>query len=536
MAILRNVILWLFVVLPLGNSVQAETIAATVHAAQSNEVAATYTIPAPGTLGGFCDARRNLAGYGDNKSASCPDTEQATSVTCNIIYFGSCSSIGTYNKTATCPSGYQPKSGQPSICVNTAVYYTCPSSGGWSLSGSNCTRADCRVDQSRNENSGVCECPVGKTDNGSVCVTNCPSGYHVGVPDNGQCIADCTGRQTQAADGQCKCTPSGGVISAPRAALDAACVGGCSIKWNVGLRSLDNTSVYGYVSFNGSTCTGSTSLIPANVSFVPKDTSGKAADGVTPDPLNKPENNQSPEACDAVGGSWGVYNGASKCLSTKDINTMDKLTVTKQTSTTVNSDGTSTVKTDTTYKTTDTSGNVTTSTSSSTTNKDASGAVVGTGSGTTTGTGPDPSAASDLCKNNPGLDICNNRLNKEETQAKVLEALQGDGDYSPITNANGDTKKAEADAAHQSHLDNLTNGTFDAAVSTQKQTVADLIGSWWEPVPMTGCTPYTATIGGRTWTLDICPTAEKISTVSGYAMWVFLAFGVLGLFVKRGAE
>lgn len=168
------------------------------------------------------------------------------------------------------------------------------------------------------------------------------------------------------------------------------------------------------------------------------------------------------------------------------------------------------------------------------------GTSTGEGSNSTaqggTPTTPDQGGSTDLCKNNPGLQICKGGMNEEATQKKVLEALQGDGDYSSITNANGDTKKAEADAAHQAHLDNLTNGTFDSSASSQKQSVTDLIGSWWEPVPMTGCSPYTATIGSRTWTLDICPTAEKISSISGYALWVFLAFGVLGLFVKRGAE
>jgi len=163
--------------------------------------------------------------------------------------------------------------------------------------------------------------------------------------------------------------------------------------------------------------------------------------------------------------------------------------------------------------------------------------TVGGSSGTSSGGNPTPETSnSDLCKNNPGLQICKGGMNEEATQKQVRDALQGDGDYSAITNANGDSKKSEADAAHQSHLDNLTNGSFDSTATTQKQTVGEMIGSWWEPVPMTGCQPYTATIGTRTWTLDICPTAEKISTVSGYALWVFLAFGVLGLFVKRGAE
>lgn len=526
MAILRNVIFAFFALITV--SVQAETINATSTTlgqhfmyAQTDSAGNNRAFT---TVAGAC-AQMQARGGNKNWIAN-PNGSNSCLCTTNCPYAGYSEGVGG---GMTCSS-------DGAIWGQGCTVYECPANQNWTVSGTTCTRPDCAAYQTRDATTGVCGCPAGKTDTGSACLTTCPSGYHVGNPDNGQCIQDCTGRQTQGADGQCKCTPSGGVISAPRAALDSSCVGGCSIKWNVGLRSLDNTTVYGYVSFNGSTCSGSTTLIPANVSFVPKDTSGKAADGVTLDPLNKPENNQSPEACDAVGGSWGVYNGASKCLSSKDINTMDKLTVSKVTNTTVNPDGTTTIKTDTTYKTTDTAGIVTTNTTNSTVIKDANGAVVGTGTGTITGTGPDPSAASDLCKNNPGLDICNNRLNKETTQIKILDALQGDGDYSAITNANGDAKKAEADAAHQAHLDTLTNGTFDSTVSSQKQTVGDLIGSWWEPVPMTGCTPYTATIGGRTWTLDICPIAEKISIVSGYAMWVFLAFGVLGLFVKRGAE
>lgn len=522
MALLRYVILG--VLLALVGPVNAETIPAI---SSGTSPVQGYTRVVEGlnkwynTLGALCTSQnRTLSSNGSYPDGCCYD---ATS--------GICSGPG--GLVSRCPAADGADVVWPVNGVCTPVY-SCPTGQNWTLSGTNCVRPDCAAYQTLNQTTGVCGCPEGRTDTGTSCQTPCPSGYHVGVPDNGQCIADCTGRQTQGTDGQCTCAKTGGVIAAARAALDTACIGGCSVKWNVGLRSLDNTTVYGYVSFNGATCAPASTLIPATVAFVPKDTSGKAADGVTPDPKNVPETNQSPEACDAVGGSWGVYNGASKCLSAKDVNTMDKLTVTKTTSTSVNPDGTSKVTTDTTTKTVDAqTGQVTTSTITSTVNKDAQGNVVGTGTGTSDIKGD---SSSDLCKNNPGLDICQNRLNKEETQVKVLAALQGDGDYSAIENAQADAQKAELTAAHEAAVSKLSDHTFDAVVSEQKQTIVDTIGSWWDPVPMSGCTPLSATVGGRVFTLDPCPVAEKVSGIAGYAMWAFLAFGVLGLFVKRGAE
>lgn len=368
-------------------------------------------------------------------------------------------------------------------------------------------------------------CPNGGTLSGNTCVHSCPPGQ-IENPD-GTCVSECTQR-SQAAPTYAWFKSSVGGPSVEGSYCDGRCMVGLNpaatgTAYNNGKEKIQRYEVV----VTAAPCTS------ANI------------------PTAAPQGSQPPEPpkrplCDANEGVLTSTSGTIACVPagtpTASVPEIRKFKTTDQfpdgstkiTETTLTKDPVSQVQ--------DTK-QVITNTPASGGGQGQAGPVgtqnsQGTANGTSGGNPIDPkdNGSSDLCKNNPGLQICKGGMNEEATQKQVRDALQGDGDYSAISNANGDAKKTEADAAHQAHLDTLTNGTFDSSTSTQKQSVSDIIGSWWEPVPMSGCTPYTATIGSRSWTLDICPIAEKISTVSGYAMWVFLAFGVLGLFVKRGAE
>lgn len=425
---------------------------------------------------------------------------------------------------------------------------TCDTGQGWALNGSGqCERPDCRVDQTR-DNAGQCVCGANKVDNGTACVTSCPSGWHSANPDNGQCIEDCIGRQTQAASGECKCAAAGGMVSTDYAAWRDSCVGGCLVSWGVGVVSAvgaakfiagsataSQVNAYAYLRFSGDTCSPPSVRIPANVQFIPKDTTGKAADEVTPDPLNKPETNQSPDACAAAGGSFGVFNGVSKCL-TDSGNAMQKLTVTKASSTTQNPDGTSTVRTDTTYQTKDpATGEVTVKTVSETVNKNAQGQVTGTGSASGVTAGEQKAEASDLCKNNPALDICNNKLNKEETQKSVLDTLKqltdpGSTDYQAVEDAK---QSAQSDTDLKTETDKfeaVTDGSVVPDASAKSAWQSAISSGWFDPITRAGCAPLTATIGGRQWSWDPCPIAVKIAELSEYVLWFLVSVGTFVMF------
>lgn len=267
------------------------------------------------------------------------------------------STFDAYSKTCNQPAGFK-----------------CDPTGGWALSGDQCTRPDCRADQIRDGTSGACQCSSPKVETNGACMTPCPGGYHNKMPDDGTCAADCIGDQVQKPDGSCACNPTGNQLvsfsagggkTAPTA---AGCFKGCT--WSLSsvgfcpgaigaLFSGGSATCYTYGKNTGGTCgsnTASTSpSIDAQIAkaapLAPPDTSGTGADGKTPDPKNTPQNAADPVACGSAGGSYIVYNGVGKCLdnSTLDPNTgnqMPGVTSKSKTSSTTNPDGTNTITTD----------------------------------------------------------------------------------------------------------------------------------------------------------------------------------------------
>lgn len=151
-------------------------------------------------------------------------------------------------------------------------------------------------------------------------------------------------------------------------------------------------------------------------------------------------------------------------------------------------------------------------------------------SGTTSGGNPQSPEPNDFCKSNPGLQICKGDMNKEETQIQVRDYIKsltdpGATPYTAIENAkHSETSQTEL----QTELDKFTaaaDGSVSPNSASKNAWESAMNSGWFDPITRQGCAPYTATIGGRTWTLDICPTAEKISVISEYVIWFLIVVG-----------
>lgn len=227
---------------------------------------------------------------------------------------------------------------------------TCPAGQNWTLSGSTCTRPDCVSPQTM-QSDGTCKAPA------------CPAGQHVDPADPAKCQPDCIGDQIQQSDGTCKCAltgsktvsyvvPPGGVGSYASDCLNNCkqsisssgfCPSGVVTAFTGG-----STTCYTRATPTGATCNSVTGvpMPPLEVKVAPppapSDTTGTAKDNVTPDSKNTPDNNKDPVACGAAGGSYGTYNGVSKCLTPSANDQVAK--VSDISGTVTNADG-STVKT-----------------------------------------------------------------------------------------------------------------------------------------------------------------------------------------------
>lgn len=184
--------------------------------------------------------------------------------------------------------------------------------------------------------------------------------------------------------------------------------------------------------------------------------------------------------------------------------------------------------------------------STTTTTRDAGGSVTGVSSessskGTSVAGDPTKPQDSDFCSKNPNLQICKGGLNEETTQKEVRDNIKQVSDRIGEVENVDDVKNAQAtqsvkDQGEQAHNDavgKITDGTFNAGAANQQSAFDNALSTWFDPVTRSGCSPLTASIGGRTWNFDMCDTADKISEIAGYALWVFLAFGSLALVTKK---
>lgn len=379
--LLRSV--WWFVVgvslawLVMVPQVQAETIAATATGGNvpATEVwkngpttyaskSAAQTAMCAATLGFHHDimnARTNPA------NASFRDFCLYAPAPGTVIEAGS--TMVTYScTTGTLQYGAGGAAAAGSVCNTGAVTYSCPSTGGWTLSGSNCTRPDCPAGEMHNATTGVCEvdCALkaGKAPDSNV------PGYSAGI----------IGWYSAGA-------------SYSNWAAGSACYGGCRVEapHSKCTKGGSDPLVYNCgmagATYTGAACNG---------------TEGAAAASTgTESPADKSKKTSGYD-CLKAGMAAGTVSGTIVCYESPTSST----TSTKTTSSTPGS-GTGGSTTATTTRT-DCDGDKCTTTTTSSTTSGGSGAG-GTGAGSSTAPGAtvkDTEAKDSYCEAHPDADIC----------------------------------------------------------------------------------------------------------------------------------
>lgn len=374
--------------------------------------------------------------------------------------------------------------------------YICPTGQNWTLSASNCIRADCVAPQVRDAADGVCKdmnpcTPKTGTSAGEGWIT---SAYPAGDPTGTSC------------DGSCKVSTS----------LDLSASG---------YYTDGKTKTMKYVqTFTGDACTGSDKPQTTPTNKAPTE------------PPKKPP-------CLATEGVMTSSTGTIACVpqgspgsnppvvtKTKDVqNFPDGSAKTTETTTTRDPATGVEVKNQIVTITPATGG--------------ASGAAgtPGTSSGTTekgTTSGGDPAKPgdSDFCAKNAGLQICKGGIAEEKTQVEIKELQKETKNLTkeikdildPDEEVNKDTIEAEKTAyeekssAHKDFIDSYgAKGQNDEGFM-----------SWamLPEVPAGSCAPFTGTIAGKTVTLDWCEQLLMVRDIAGYMFYILTAFGLFRIF------
>lgn len=491
MAILRNVVFILLVGLGLVGQSFAETIPATQSTvAKSTGKSSSYGAQYPTAF--FADRASSCAYITPGVVADYPNAYLANMYNdaCNYAYAPSVGAAqkGVQGTGLYCPSG-TPSGGN-------CIVLSCPSGQNWTLQGSNCVRPDCVAPQTMQQD-GTCGAPP----NPCEAPSQQPPTYSwfkstVGGPsvEGSYCNGTCT------------------------VALNPAPTG---TAYNNGKEKIQRYEVV-------------VTAAPCQSANMPVDTPSA---NTPPEPPKKP-------VCAPTEGVLTTSTGTIACVP-PGVPTQSVPQVRKEKRVETFPDGSS--KTIETTYTKDPVSQVQ-DTNQITVIAPATGGGAGqagtpgtssaTGSsGTTSGGNPDPSGSdtADFCQKNANLQICKGDMNKEETQIQVRDYIKSltDPSSTPYTALENAKQSTEVDAELKAETDKfeaIMNGTVDPAASSKSSWQAAMESGWFSAIPSSTCSPYTATIGGRTWNLDICPTAEKIATIAEYVMWFGLVIGVFVMF------
>lgn len=440
----------------------------------------------------------------------------------NVIYYG-CSPGSGGNVSMACPEGSVVT--YPGSCKTSAA--ACPVGQGWTLSGATCSRPDCVLPAVRDAATGACVVPP----------PICSGAQHLNAT-NDACICDVT---TPA-------TISYTVLASAAKSDPPACNNGCSMSsggaWGLpviacsynmsGITNIAtaNMTCYARSGQTGAICSAAVGP-PIQVTLAPlastPGATGTNSSGVA-DPLATAGNNADPLSCGSAGGSFQVISGIGYCNSP----TAAAPSTTRQIAVTSSTNPTTGVTTTSTATTTTTCTGAGACSNSTTTNVTV-GAVT-TSSSTSTGSGPAGGsggvAAAAAGKAGEALQLPTD-YQRDATgialnvKADKLLQVIGDpvADDSSITGAKAtDSAKKELADADKAVVDVIKGGEDGAILSSVSSWEAAMSSGWWVPVPSSSCAPFSAKVGPWNWTLDICPTAAKISDIGGYVMWVLLMF------------
>lgn len=383
--------------------------------------------------------------------------------------------------------------------------YTCPAGQNWTLSGANCTRPDCVSPDVRDPATGICGAPP-CTAGQAASVQGWANAWAICDKANINCLTGAKTYPSTYCDGSCTVT--------------VASANGC---YPQGTPSVDSPApIYCTLvgALSGSSCTGNNLPTPGTPPVVPK----------------------TPAPCATGEGVMTTSTGKVVCVPPGTPGADNPPKVTKQSSTKNFPDGSTQVTTTTQTCT----GEGACSSTTTITNTGPSSSPGTTGDAGKPGTSTEvkekqPAETSSFCQQNPGLQMCKGGMNEEVTQKRVADALTvDDRNYSDITNADQNAAAAQSkqnaiDATTGAITDMSKFGTSADPAAVYHSQVENALTNWFDPIPVSGCQPVGGTIGNRTFSIDICPTAAKISEIGAYAMWVMFAFGIL-VMVTRKAE
>lgn len=429
------------------------------------------------TLAGACDdqlATYTPSGYPYNTWTIASSSDNGTNGICNVVGTNA-NIIG--NKIEVSYSYSCGPSGSPAVTTNCPKVYSCPTGQNWTLSGSTCTRPECVAPQIRLPD-GTCEAP------------------------------------------KCKLGPNDKVgsgryeIPYPQPSGVRWCVENCQV-YAAGDRNTVGNITYTEMFVNGAGYDAST-CVAADVPPVPKE--------------NPQVQNEAP--CNSQTQGAITIGGKVKCVDKSVPGATAPPLVTKSQSTDTKSDG-SKVITETTNTCTGDGACTSTTTTTVTNNSAGQPGLAGT-PGTSTKTTDKPSSEqSSFCSQNPNLQMCKGGMNEEATQKKVVEELQkltkpddsSVATMESIANFSAASSQDLMDADQK--INEYSNGIKSDPILNEKKSVWEttMSNGWFEPVVISTCQPYEATIGGRQWRLDPCPTAQKISDIGAYCLWFMLAVG-----------
>lgn len=368
------------------------------------------------------------------------------------------------------------------FCVASSGVYTCPSTGGWTLSGTNCTRPACAAGKTRQA--------------------------------DGSCLGACT----VAADEQ---VGAGSIYLRPTDG-GKVCVEGCS-AYIGGRTYTEGGQTYGQAWSYGVQCTGGTEAADTPAGEAP--------------PAEK--------ACHDRGMCSGTVSGATVCVTCDSTSSETKTTKTETPpgatgpTTTTTTTKTTCVEAGscTTTVSTSTSSGAGTGTSSETT-KAPSGAEPKPGE-------EKPEEAKPFCAENPDSPICKvssfsgtcgaePSCDGDAVQcAQAREAFKlrcaltpNITDDGPITAAkHSDASQDKMTEEQQKTLDLINGVTVDPSNDSRTAWQAAMASGWFDAITIAGCSPLHMEFAGHSVTWDHCPVAAKISDIGSYALWFGLVVG-----------